>query len=257
LFHVGYYEYLFISNGFLKKTDLRYQELQDKIWENANDWISMTDLWRHIHGDKKTCFDTIKLMIPMQLKEKRIGNRIYVKRIDTSKRAEFENGLTFQENGLSLMRDELKKYPKPIFYKHSEIIHYQPPLTLGNLTKAENQKRVKEFNTNPKFRKKFKVVEKIPIWKTRKSNVKKTLENMRFYYSGLFIYISRNMLQKSLSIISTKEANIRIKKCEIALEKHFNIMLKENPKDREAIRQFHEFGYWFQTPISDLGKFRI
>ena len=80
---------------------------------------------------------------------------------------------------------------------------------------------------------------------------------MRFYYSGLFIFISRSILQKSLGIITTKEANIRIKKCEIALEKHFNIMLKENPKDSEAIRQFHEFGYLFQNPIYDLGKFRI
>ena len=80
---------------------------------------------------------------------------------------------------------------------------------------------------------------------------------MRFYYSGLLIFISRSILQKSLGIISTKEANIRIKKCEIALEKHFNIMLKENPKDSEAIRQFHEFGYGLTGSIYDIGKFRI
>ena len=212
----------------------------------------MTDLWRHIHGDKKTCFDTIKLMIPMQLKEKRIGNRIYVKRIDSAKRAEFEYGLTFQENMLKLMRDKLKEYPKPLFYESDPIIHYIPAITHLNIKEFR-----KAYKRNPKNPKGFKLDETIKIWKTRKSNVKKTLENMRFYYSGLFIFISRALLQKSLGIISTKEANIRIKKCEIALEKHFNIMLKENPKDSEAIRQFHEFGYVFQNPIYDLGKFRI
>ena len=80
---------------------MRYQELQDKIWEYAYDWIHKSALHQKIGGDKKTCFDTIKLMIPTQLKEKKIGNRIYVKRIDTTKRAEFENALTFQENMLN------------------------------------------------------------------------------------------------------------------------------------------------------------
>ena len=75
--------------------------------------------------------------------------------------------------------------------------------------------------------------------------------------SGLFIFITRAQLQKLLGVISTKEANIRIKKCQKVLEDHFKIMLSENPKDYEAIRQFHEFGYLFQNPVYDLGKFRI
>ena len=75
---------------------------------------------------------------------------------------------------------------------------------------------------------------------------------MKFYYTGLFIFISRTLLQKSLGIISTKEANIRIKKCQNVLEDHFKIMLKQNPKDNEAIRQFHDLHM-----VYNLGSFRI
>lgn len=233
------------------------QEIEDKIWENANEWIVKTKCCDKIATNKKRCFDIIKLMIPTQLKEKIEGNRIFIRRIDTTNRAEFDSGLAFQENMLSLLRNELNEYPKPMFYDDHHIMHYTPPLITKNMTKAEMRKRTKEFNNNPKFRKTFKIDEIIKVWKTRKPNVKKTLENMRFYYTGFFIFISRSLFQKSLGIISTKEAKIRIKKCEIALEKHFKIMLKQNPKDNEAIRQFHEHGYMFQNPVYDLGKFRI
>ena len=233
------------------------QEIDDQIWENANEWINKTDCCEKIDTNKKRCFDRIKLMIPMQLKERKVKNRIEVCRIDTTKRAEFENILKDQKEWLGLMREALNKYPKPMFFYDHTITHYNPPLILGNLTKAENRKRVKEYTTNPKFRKQFKIDEEIRIWKTRKPNVKKTLENMRFYYTALIILIARSQLQKSLGIISTKEANIRIKKCQKVLEDHFRIMLSENPKDHEAIRQFHEFGYLFQNPVYDLGKFRI
>ena len=143
-----------------------------------------------------------------------------------------------------------------MFYFNGIITHYKPPLIIAGLTEAENRKRVRKFNNDPKFRKQFKIDEIIRIWKTR-PNVRKTLENMKFCYTGLFQFISRSLFQKSLGIISTKEANIRIKKCQDVLEKHFKIMLKQNPKDSEAIRQFHQFGYMFQNPIYDLGKFRI
>ena len=225
------------------KDRLSEQELEDKIWEHASEWISKSDLHDEVGGDKKRCFDRIKLMIPIQLKEKTEKNRIMVCRIDTTNRAEFDNGLVFQENYLSLLRDELNKYPKPMFYFKDTIVHYIPPITKDN---------VKEFNKNPKFRKKFKIDETIKILKTRKPNVRKTLENMSFYYTGLFIFISRSLFQKSLGIISTKEANTRIKKCQSVLEDHFRIMLKQNPKDYEAIRQFHDLHM-----VYNLGSFRI
>ena len=228
------------------------QELEDKIWQNANSWISKSKLHDKVGGDKKACFDRIKLMIPIQLKEKTEKNRIMVCRIDTTNRAEFEYGLNFQKDLLSLMRDELNKYPKPMFYQGDSIVHYIPAITHLNIKKFR-----KEYKKNMKNPKGFKLDEVIKIWKTRKPNVKKTLENMRFYYTALFIFISRSLFQKSLGILSTKEANIRIKKCQNVIEDHFKIMLIQNPKDHEAIRQFHELGYMFQGAIYDLGKFRI
>ena len=231
---------------------MHYQELQDEIWFNSNQWISKTDLWRRIDCDKKRCFDMIKLMTPTQLKEKKVGNRIMVHRIDTLDGFEFEKGLTFQEDMLSTMRDELNRYPKPMFYQGESIVHYIPMITHLNIKEFR-----KAYKRNPKNPKGFKLDEEIKIWKTRSKNVKKTLENMRFYYTAIMIFISRSLMQKTLGIISTKEGNIRIKKCEIALDKHIKTMLLQNPKDSEAIRQFHEFGYMFQNPIYDLGKFRI
>jgi len=231
---------------------LNDQEIEDKIWENTNEWINKTKCCDKIPTNKKRCFDIIKLMIPIQLKEKTEGNKIKIRRIDTTNRAEFDNTLVFQKNMLSLMRDELNKYPKPMFYEGNSIVHYIPALTHLNIKKFR-----KAYKKNMKNPKGFKLDEVIKIWKTRKPNVKKTLENMRFYYTGLFIFISRSLFQKSLGIISTKEANIRIKKCQKVLEDHFKIMLLQNPKDSEAIRQFHQFGYMFQNPIYDLGKFRI
>ena len=228
------------------------QELEDRIWLNSSSWISKTDLWDIVGGDKKKCFDRIKLMIPMQLKEKKVKNRIMVCRINTTNRAEFDNSLNDQKEWLKLLRDELNKYPKPMFYFKMRIVHYIPPITRERF--KEFKKAYKKNKKNPKG---FKFDEAITIWKTRKPNVRKTLENMRFYYTGLFIFISRSLFQKSLGIISTKEANIRIKKCQNVLEDHFKIMLKQNPKDNEAIRQFHEYGHGLTGNQYNIGSFRI
>jgi len=231
---------------------LNDQEIEDKIWENANEWIVKTCLCDKIDTNKKRCFDRIKLMIPTQLKERKVKNRIEVCRIDTTRRDEFENVLKDQKEWLGLMRDELNRYPKPMFYSGNSIVHYIPAITRENI--KEFRKAYKKNMNNPKG---FKFDEEIKIWKTRKPNVKKTLEHMKFYYTGLIILISKSLLQKSLGIISTKEANIRIKKCQKVLEDHFKIMLSQNPKDNEAIRKFHEYGYMFQGSFYDLGKFRI
>ena len=241
------------KNTSLKQTVLQTellndQEIDDQIWENTKEWIVKTTCCDKIDTNKKRCFDRIKLMIPTQLKERKVKNRIEVCRIDTTRRDEFEFGLTFQKNLLEEKRDELNKYHKPMFYFNDTIVHYKPPVTKYN---------IKEFNKNPKFRKTFKLDETIKIWKTRKPNVKKTLEHMKFYYTGLFIFIARAQLQKSLGILSTREANIRIKKCQKVLEDHFRIMLKQNPKDNEAIRQFHELGHGLTGSDYNVGIFRI
>ena len=119
------------------------EELEEKIWRYANEWISKSKLHVRVGGDKKACFDRIDLMIPMQLKVKKYKNRIMVCRVDTSRRAEFDNGLVFQKNMLGLMRDELKKYPKPMFTLWHEIIHYIPPLTKENFKEFQKEYNVK------------------------------------------------------------------------------------------------------------------
>ena len=229
------------------------EELENKIWENASSWISKTKLWESIKPkcDKKTCFDCINRMIPMQLKQRTVKNRIEVVRIDMTRRAEFEFSLNFQRNGLALQRQEFLKYTKPMFHYTNEIVHYLPPVTKENI--KEFRKAYKKNNSHPKG---FKVDEIIRIYKTR-PNVRKTLENMKFYYTSFFIMISRTLLQKSLGIISTKEANIRIKKCEKALEEHFDFILAMNPQDSEAIRQFYEYGHGLTGSQYDIGSFRI
>jgi len=227
---------------------LNNQEIDDAIYEHAKEWIVKTCLCEKIDTNKKRCFDRIKLMIPTQLKDRKVKNKIEVCRIDTTRRDEFDFGLDWQSKRLEEKRDELNKYPKPMFYHANDIVHYIPPLTKEN---------IREFNKNPKFRKTFKLDETIKIWKTRRPNVVKTLEHMKFYYTGLFIFITRAQLQKLLGILSTKEANTRIKKCQKVLDDHFRIMYKQNPKDNEAIRQMHEFGHGMVGSDYDVGKFRI
>ena len=231
------------------------EELENKIWENASSWTSKTKLWKSIRPkcDKKTCFDYINRMIPTQLKKREVRNRIEVVRIDMTRRAEFEFALTWQKNYLKEKRDELNKYHKPMFYLWNTIVHYIPPVTKANI--KEFRKAYKKNMKNPKG---FKFDEAIKIWKTRKPNVITTLEDMKFYYTGILIFISRCLLQKSLGIISTKEANIRIKKCEKVLEDHFRIIFKQNNlNDQEAIKQFHEHGHGLTGSIYNIGQFRI
>ena len=87
-------------------------------------------------------------MIPMQLKERKVKNRIEVCRIDTTRRDEFENALKDQRDWLKLIRDELNRYPKPMFYFKQTIVHYIPAITKDNIKKfnkeyKKNQKNLK------------------------------------------------------------------------------------------------------------------
>jgi len=92
---------------------LNDQEIEDKIYENANEWIVKTCLCDKIDTNKKRCFDMIKLMIPTQLKERKVGNKIEICRIDTTNRAEFERSLSDHKKWLGEMRDYLKNYCSP------------------------------------------------------------------------------------------------------------------------------------------------
>ena len=115
------------------------EELEDKIWKYAESWISMSDLHDQVGGDKKTCFDRIKIMIPTQLKQREVKNRIEVVRIDMTRRAEFDHALNEQKKWLGLQRKEFLGYTKPMFHYTNTIVHYIPPVTKEN---------IKEFQRN-------------------------------------------------------------------------------------------------------------
>ena len=64
---------------------------------------------------------------------------------------------------------------------------------------------------------------------------------MRFHHKAILGFISRTNLQRSLRLINESVAETRIKKCEDAIDYHFQKLLSDNPQDSQAIRQFYEF----------------
>lgn len=235
------------------------QELEDKVWENAKAWISKSDLHKKVGGDKKRCFDKINFMIPLQLKEKKIKNKILIVRIDMADKVEFKNLVKHYTSLLKIMRQELQDQRdnqpnQQNFWYDNEVIHCTPRLTKEN---------IKEFNIaykkNPKNPKGFKIDEKIKVWYTHKPKVKRILIAMKEDYSGLFVLISRSILQKSLGVITTTEANRRIKKCQSEIENHFKLLQVQNSNKHEfeAIKSYHLYGQKLTGSIYDLGRFRI
>ena len=58
---------------------------------------------------------------------------------------------------------------------------------------------------------------------------------------AFFGIIIRTNLQRSLGLIIASVAETRIKKCEDAIDYHFEKLLSDNPEDVHAIRQFYQF----------------
>ena len=235
------------------------QELEDKVWENAKVWTSKTCLCKKVGGDKKRCFDKINLMTPLQLKEKEYKNKKMYVRIDMTDRAEFENILEYYIFMLKSLRQKLQdardnQPNQQNFWYDNEISHYIPAVTKENI--KEFRIAYKKNMKNPKG---FKLDEKIKIWYTHKPKVKKILESMKICYSGLFQIISRSILQKTLGVITTREANIRIKKCQSEIENHFKLLQVQNSNKHEfeAIRSYHLYGQKLTGSVYDLGRFRI
>jgi len=68
-------------------------ELEDKIIDNASEWIHKTALWKLIKPkvDKKRCFDTIDYLVKEGfLDTKKEGNRHYFRRKNEMTDKEFE-----------------------------------------------------------------------------------------------------------------------------------------------------------------------
>ena len=208
-------------------------ELEDKIWKNAGSLINMTKLHKKVGGDKKRCFDKINDMVrTSQLKSVDEGKEIKIVRIGTVYQAEFERVLAYQLNMLEAYRREFDKFKKPMFYTDESVIHTEPPLPMDE--SKIGQRVFVDW-------KKYKIVEEIEIWKTKSKQVIKTLEWMEKQQRAFFGIIIRTNLQRSLGLIRVSVAETRIKKCEDAIDYHFEKLLSDNPEDVHAIRQFYQF----------------
>ena len=210
------------------------QELEDKIWETASEPINKSSIHRKVHGRKDNCFKKIDEMIQTsQLKITNPGQKeMLVVRIDTVYQAEFERVLAYQLNMLEAYRREFDKFKKPMFYTDESVIHTEPPLPMDE--SKIGQRIFVDW-------KKYKIVEEIQIWKTKSKQVIKTLEWMEKQQRAFFGIIIRTNLQRSLGLIIASVAETRIKKCEDAIDYHFEKLLSDNAEDVRAIRQFYQF----------------
>ena len=208
-------------------------ELEDRIWQHTDIPVSCTSLWRRVGGDKKRCFDKIaEMILTSRLNYEDSGKYKFVIRLVLSYQAEFEQALTYQADTLESGRHEFNKLKKPMFYTNESVIHTEPPLPMDE-SKIGQRVHVDW--------QKYKIVEEIPIWKTKKKAVTEYLEKMRFHHKAILGFISRTNLQRSLRLINESVAETRIKKCEDVIDYHFQKLLSDNPQDSQAIRQFYEF----------------
>ena len=208
------------------------QELEQKVWEFTKEPINKTNLHRKIHGRKDNCFKKIDEMI--QTSQLRITNEgekeIKVVRIDSIRKEEFESTFKFQVRMLTESRAVIKKLKKPLFQK------------IGIY-------KTSEWSSG--LRRSLQVVDKKGEFKPRTKEVKGNFENMEWYSGALMLFTTRTHIQRSLRLLTKPEAERRIKKCENALEDHFQKLQNENPRDSNAIRQY------FKHKIFEIENFRL
>ena len=142
---------------------------------------------------------------------------IKVVRVDSIRKEEFESTFKFQVKMLTDSRVVIKKLKKPMFQKIRSL----------------------------------QIVDKKGEFKPRTKEVKGNFENMEFYSSALMLFTTRTHIQRSLRLLTKPEAERRIKKCENALEDHFQKLQNENPRESTAIRQY------FKHKIFGIENFRI
>ena len=208
------------------------QELEQKVWEFASEPINKSKLCGKVKGRKDNCFKKIDEMI--QTSQLRITNEgekeIKVVRIDSIRKEEFESTFKFQVRMLTESRAVIKKLKKPLFQK------------IGIY-------KTSEWSSG--LRRSIQVIDKKGEYKPKTEKIKAGFENMEIYSNTLLQFITRTHLQRSLRLITKPEAERRIKKCENALEEHFQKLQDENPRESNAIRQY------FKHKIFGIENFRI
>ena len=208
------------------------QELEHKIWEFANEPRNKSKIHAKTKGRRDNCFKKINEMI--QTGQLRItnegGKEIKVVRVVLIRKEEFESAFKFQLRMLEKSRLIIKKLKKPMFQK---IGIYKTTEWLSGLRKS------------------IQVIDKKGEFKPKTEKIKACFENMELYSNTLLLFITRTHLQRSLGLITKPEAERRIKKCENALEAHFQKLQNENPRDSNAIKQY------FKHKRFGINDFRI
>ena len=198
---------------------LTEQELEDLIWGSCAYPYTKTMIWRNVGGNKNRLWKKVDEMVRRSdLKQIDEGEKeIFYVRIDSTKKEEFEYLLAFQARMLKLSRIDVTNLKKPLF-------------------KRKGDYKVTRWSSG--LRESILVIDKAGEYKARTKQVTKSFENMEFYYGALILIIAKINLQISLKLIGKSEGENRIKKCQKTLEEHWNLLSKENPRDRKGIEQF-------------------
>jgi len=227
------------------------QELEDKILNNTESWINMTDLWIHkVKGDKQKCFNKINSMIDTsQLIMKKEGKEKRVKIADFDNITEFESRLKFQEEMLRECRLALTKVKKPLFFHNYTIVHTRNEQHIKDMLKLKKKDRIL---STKELKKKYADYEEVKIWKPRHYRIIKHLESMLVYSNALLLFIDRANMHRTLGIITKSESKRRIEKIEKILDDHFEKLEIETLDDYAGIRQWFYF-----TNIYKIENFKI
>lgn len=176
--------------------------LEDKILEEASEWIHKTKLWGNIKSDKKRCFDTIDNLVKHELLEtKKEANRQYFRR-----KNEIITDKEFEE---------------------SEMAHHGWMID-----------KVKTINSLKKPL--FKYVKSRKQYEPRTKLIKGVLESLDFYINGSTAHQARIRLAKSYNVINKRIADKRINTIEHSINDTVSYFLSTNKNEVEQIKEYNQ-----------------
>lgn len=179
-------------------------ELEDRILDNASEWIHKTALWHLIEPkvDKKRCFDTIDDLAKGSFLQHKIeGNRHYFRR----------------DNEIVSEKD----------FEHSEKLHRK--WMMDTVRVISNLKKPL-----------FKYVKSRNQYEPRTREIKHDFEVLDDYITRAEIHQTRIRLAKLYRIIPERKANKRSTILENTLKDTIDELIKGNPKEVEQIKEYSQ-----------------
>ena len=176
--------------------------LEDRILDNASEWIHKTALWNLIKPkvDKKRCFDTIDYLVKEGfLDTNKIGNKHQFRRNnEIASEEDFERTQKLHKKWMIDTVKVINSLKKPLF----------------KYVKSQNQHEPRTLEIKHDFR---------------------ALDD---YITRSEIYQTRIRLAKLYKIIPERKANKRITILENTLKDTINELLKGNPKETDMIKEY-------------------